>query len=119
MVDDNEVKIGQNKIGLNTTIQINIKTLIVIIGIIMSGLTTLYVNITSSMKSISDKSNIQIIDLTKEVRELKDQDLKELNRMIGNIDGKVEGIYRNLPNNNYNYHSNNRPIENQNPNIPN
>lgn len=117
-LNDNEIKLGQTKIGPNTTIQINLKTLFVVVGILMSGLTTMYLNISSSMKSISEKNAAQISDLTKEVRALKDQDLKELNRIVGNIDGKVEGIYRSLPGNSYSFPTGGPTIQNQTPQRP-
>lgn len=117
-LNDNEVQVGQRKIGPGTVIQVNLKTLIVVLGILLSGLTTIYFNLKSSMDSAAQKNAAQIDDLTKEVRALKDQDLKELNRIVGEIDGKVEGIYRNMPGNNYNYQPTGQSIQNQTPQRP-
>lgn len=118
-LNDNEVNIVERKIGPGTVIQINLKTLVVVLGILLSGVTTLYVSLTNSIKSNSEKSAAQITELAKEVRALKDQDLKELNRMVFEIDGKVEGIYRNMPGNSYNnYQPTGRPIQNQTPQRP-
>lgn len=112
-LNDNEIKVGDNKIGPNTIVQVNLKTLFVLIGVILSGMTGLYMN----MKSTADKSATQINDLAKELRELKDQDLKELNRMVYEIDGKVEGIYRGLERNS-NYRPTGQIIHNQTPQSP-
>lgn len=98
---DNEVKIGRNKIGPDTIIQVNLKTLIVFLGIVLSGLTTAWVNINKNIKESGEKASKETEEVAKDIKEIKDQDLKELSRKIYAIDGKVEVIYyqrnQNLP----------------------
>jgi hypothetical protein len=90
---DNEVKIGNTKIGPDTVIQINLKTLFIVLGIIMSAFTTAWVNINNNIKESSQKSSKETEEVAKDIKAIKDQDLKELSRKVYEIDGKVGVIF--------------------------
>lgn len=126
MPEDNEVVVnnGKNKVfGPNTVIQINLKTLIVILGIILSGLGTLWVNINSKIDKSNDSTNKQIDKISLKLETIRDQDLKQLdasvNRLQGNVDIILEMNQQRYRQSNLNILDNNiQPVSNIRPERP-
>lgn len=126
MPEDNEVVVnnGKNKVfGPNTVIQINLKTLIVILGIVLSGLGTLWVNINSKIDKSNDSTNKQIDKISLKLETIRDQDLKQLdasvNRLQGNVDIILEMNQQRYRQSNLNILDNNiQPVSNIRPERP-
>lgn len=121
-IEDNEVQIGPKKIGPNTVVQVNLKTLVIVLGFLGSGLWYVWSDISKKVEG-SNKSNFdQIENLKSEIRSIKDQDLKTISIQLNQVDGKVQGIFMNMqrdvynPNNNGN--SNRQPENLIKPNNP-
>lgn len=95
---DNEVIVGNGKnqrvLGPNTVIQINLKTLVIVIGLLLSGLTTAYYNLSSKISESDKKLSTQIDDLDKSLDGLKDQELKELRSKVDRISGQLDNTTR-------------------------
>jgi len=95
---DNEVIIGngrnQRVLGPNTVIQINLKTLVVVLGLLLSGLTTAWYNITSKIENSNEKTEKQIEKIYDKLETIKEQDLKQLrsdvDRMIGTSNNVIQ-----------------------------
>lgn len=95
---DNEVIIGngrnQRVLGPNTVIQVNLKTLVVVLGLLLSGLTTAWYNITSKIESSNEKTEKQIEKIYDKLETIKEQDLKQLrsdvDRMIGTSNNVIQ-----------------------------
>lgn len=97
-VSDNEVQVGKNKLSPNTIIQVNLKTLIIILSFISSGLVYLW----REVKSSSDSNMEKVVKLQEEIKAIKDQDLKTISIQLNQVDGKVQGIFMNLQRDIYN-----------------
>jgi hypothetical protein len=119
---DNEVIVGHNKIGPDTVIQVNLKTLIIVLGILLSGLTTAWLNLSGTIKSANEARTEDVKDLKSEIKKIKDEDLKTISVQLNQVDGKVQGIFMNMQReNNSNTQPINQPIRAtivQSPNIP-
>lgn len=108
-IEDNEVQIGPKKIGPNTVVQVNLKTLVIVLGFLGSGLWYVWSDISKKVEG-SNKSNFdQIENLKSEIRSIKDQDLKTISIQLNQVDGKVQGIFMNMQRDTYNPSNNNAP----------
>lgn len=95
MPEDNEVVVnnGKNQVfGPNTVIQINLKTLVIVLGVILSGLGTLWVNINSKIDKSNDSTNKQIDKISLKLETIRDQDLKQLDASVNRLQGNVDII---------------------------
>lgn len=105
-IKDNEVVMGNKKIGPETIIQINLKTLIIVLSFIISTAVTSWWN----LKGLIDKSNLKsaedIRELSKEIKSIKEQDLKTISIQLNQVDGKVQGIFMNMQRNSQNNNGN-------------
>ncbi|MFN7656239.1 MAG: hypothetical protein ACK5OW_00450 [bacterium] len=101
-IQDNEVNIGPQKIGPNTVIQINLKTLLTLLGILGSGLFYLWSDISNKVEAYNKSNYDQIETLKDEIRSIKDQDLKTISIQLNQVDGKVQGIFMNVQRDIYN-----------------
>jgi len=101
-IGDNEVQIGQRKISPNTVVQINLKTLVVVLGILGSGIMYVWNDITSTVENSNTNSKTQIESIKEEIKEIKNQDLKTISTQLNQVDGKVQGIFMNMQRNDYN-----------------
>lgn len=99
---DNEVQVGQRRIGGDTVIQINLKTVLVALGLLGSGLGFLWNNVTNKMDSYNTTTKTQVESLKEEIKEIKNQDLKTISTQLNQVDGKVQGIFMNMQRNDYN-----------------
>lgn len=90
---DNEVVIGngenQRVFGPSTVIQVNLKTLVIVIGLLLSGLTTSYYNLSTKIEKSDEKLSRQISDVDKSLEALKDQDIKEIRSNVDVIRGQL------------------------------
>jgi hypothetical protein len=120
-IKENEVQIGQTKIGPETVIQMNLKTLVIVLGFVLSGLTTAWVNLSMKISDSSNKNSESIDALAKDIKSMKEQDLKELSRKVYQIDGKIQGIFVDIQNDNKDEETNstNHPVNNIQPQKPN
>lgn len=91
-LSDNEVKVGDKKLNMNTTIQFNVKTLLILLSFMVSGIGFLWKEIKSSSESNKD----QVSRLQEEVKAIKEEDLKTISIQLNQVDGKVQGIFMNL-----------------------
>lgn len=98
----NEVNIGSTKIGPDTVIQLNLKTLVIVLGFLLSGLTTAWWNLSDSINKSNDSSAEDIKELQYDIKELKNQDLKTISIQLNQLDGKVQGIFMNMQRHGYN-----------------
>jgi len=117
---ENEVQVGQTKIGPETVIQMNLKTLVIILTFVLSGLTTAWVTLSMKISDSSKKNSESIDALAKDIRSMKEEDLKELSRKVYEIDGKVQVIFIDMQNGNRDRNSNstNQPVNNIQPQMP-
>lgn len=123
-VRDNEVDINGKRIGESTTITINLKTLVFIIGLIISGITTAYVSLSSKLSNYATSTQTDIKELSKDMKELRQQELPKMREDVSKIDTKVQIIYDFVNRSNYqqmfpnNNTSENNPVSNQTPQMP-
>jgi hypothetical protein len=119
---ENEVQVGQTKIGPETVIQMNLKTLVIILTFVLSGLTTAWVTLSMKISDSSKKNSESIDALSKDIKSMKEEDLKELSRKVYEIDGKVQVIFIDMQNGNRdrdrNSNSTNQPVNNIQPQMP-
>ena len=117
---ENEVQVGQTKIGPETVIQMNLKTLVIILTFVLSGLTTAWVTLSMKISDSSKKNSESIDALSKDIKSMKEEDLKELSRKVYEIDGKVQVIFIDMQNGNRDRSSNstNQPVNNIQPQMP-
>ena len=117
---ENEFQIGQTKIGPETVIQMNLKTLFIVLGFVLSGLTTAWVTLSMKISDSSKKNSESIDALSKDIKSMKEEDLKELSRKVYEIDGKVQVIFIDMQNGNRDRNSNstNQPVNNIQPQMP-
>lgn len=117
-LDDNEASIGRT-IGPNTMITVNLKTLVIALGIVLSGLTTIWVNLSAQIEKSNESTSKQIENVAIDVKEIKDQDLRELNRRVGEVSGNFEGFVKaqNAANNTTTSNQN-TPVSNLTPSLP-
>jgi NhaP-type Na+/H+ or K+/H+ antiporter len=117
---ENEVQVGQTKIGPETVIQMNLKTLVIILTFVLSGLTTAWVTLSMKISDSSKKNSESIDALSKDIKSMKEEDLKELSRKVYEIDGKVQVIFIDMQNGNRDRNSNstNQPVNNIQPQMP-
>jgi hypothetical protein len=117
---ENEVQVGQTKIGPETVIQMNLKTLVIVLGFVLSGLTTAWVTLSMKISDSSKKNSESIDALSKDIKSMKEEDLKELSRKVYEIDGKVQVIFIDMQNGNRDRNSNstNQPVNNIQPQMP-
>jgi hypothetical protein len=101
-LEDNEVKVGKSKIGPNTIIQLNLKTLIVVLGLLGSGLVYTWRDISNKVDSSRKTSSEEINELQNEIKAIKEQDLKTISVQLNQVDGKVQGIFMNVQKDVYN-----------------
>lgn len=88
-LDEGQVQVGNRKIGPDTVIQMNLKTLVIILGFLVSGLTTAWWNLSDKIENSKEDSSEQIKELTTEVKKLKDEDIKTLSKQVEGVDGKL------------------------------
>jgi hypothetical protein len=119
-LNENEVQVGQTKIGPETVIQMNLKTLVIILTFVLSGLTTAWVTLSMKISDSSKKNSESIEALAKDIRSMKEEDLKELSRKVYEIDGKVQVIFIDMQNGNRDRNSSsvNQPVNNIQPQMP-
>jgi septal ring-binding cell division protein DamX len=122
-IRDNEVDINGKKFGESTIITINLKTLVIIIGLIISGLTTAYVSLSSKISNYATSTQTDIKDLSKDMKELRQQELPKMREDVSKIDTKVQIIYDFVNRSNYqemfpSQNSSTRPVTNQTPQMP-
>jgi ABC-type phosphate/phosphonate transport system ATPase subunit len=122
-IRDNEVDINGKKFGESTIITINLKTLVIIIGLIISGLTTAYVSLSSKISNYATSTQTDIKDLSKDMKELRQQELPKMREDVSKIDTKVQIIYDFVNRSNYqqivpNNTPGNNSISNQTPQMP-
>ena len=123
---DNEVIIGngrnQRVLGPNTVIQVNLKTLVVVLGLLLSGLTTAWYNITSKIENSNEKTEKQIEKIYDKLETIKEQDLKQLrsdvDRMIGTSNRVVEKSQEEFRESNNFNSTESRPVDNNKPQMP-
>ena len=117
---ENEVQVGQRKIGPETVIQMNLKTLFIVLGFALSGLTTAWVSLSMKISDSSKKNSESIDALAKDIKSMKEEDLKELSRKVYEIDGKVQVIFIDMQNGNRdrNVSTTNQLVNNIQPQIP-
>lgn len=117
---ENEVQVGQRKIGPETVIQMNLKTLFIVLGFVLSGLTTAWVTLSMKISESSKKNSESIEALAKDIKSMKEEDLKELSRKVYEIDGKVQVIFIDMQNGNRDRNSSsvNQPVNNIQPQMP-
>ena len=118
---ENEVQVGQRKIGPETVIQMNLKTLFIVLGFALSGLTTAWISLSMKISDSSKKNSESIDALAKDIKSMKEEDLKELSRKVYEIDGKVQVIFIDMQNGNRDRETNstNHPVNNIQPQKPN
>ena len=123
-VKENEVDIGGKKISGDTVISINLKTLFIVLGFLLSGLTTAYVSLSSKISASSQTTSEEIKDLSKEMKELRQQEVPKIREDVKGIDSKVQIIYDFVNANKYremypnHQQSVQRPIGDQTPSAP-
>jgi hypothetical protein len=100
-VKENEVDIGGRKISGDTIITINLKTLFIVLGFLLSGLTTAYVSLSSKISASSQTTSEEIKDLSKEMKELRQQEVPKIREDVKGIDSKVQIIYDFVNRSNY------------------
>jgi len=117
---ENEVQVGQRKIGPDTVIQMNLKTLFIVLGFVLSGLTTAWVSLSMKISDSSNKNSESIEALAKDIKSMKEEDLKELSRKVYEIDGKVQVIFIDMQSGLSNKNTNvvNQPVSNIKPQMP-
>jgi hypothetical protein len=93
MPGENEVKIGETKIGPSTIIQLNLKFLFTLLSFLLSTAYGGYKLLDNSIKDLKKSNQEEITNLSKEIQSLKDQDLRVLSNRVHQVDGKVEGIF--------------------------
>lgn len=122
-VRDNEVDIGGKKISGDTVITINLKTLVIVLGFLVSGLTTAYVSLSGKISSSTQSTSEEIRDLSKEMKELRQQEIPKMREDVGKIDAKVQIIYDFVNRDNLRERFSNQtqtgtPVSNQMPIVP-
>lgn len=90
---DNEILIGNKKIGLNTTIKLNLKTLFIILGILYGGLSTVA---TITYFNLKEELSEQKNELKKEISDQKDFLIKEISDQKINIIFDLDYIKSNI-----------------------
>ncbi len=125
---DNEVVISNNQnkkvFGPNTVIEVNLKTLLVVLSILLSMLTTAWVNITSRIEKSAEKTQQQIEKVSEKLETIRDQDLKQLrsdvDRMIGTSSRELERNQQQFRESNQSQivQTNNQVIDNIKPQLP-
>jgi hypothetical protein len=98
-LNEGEVQVGNRKIGPETVIQVNLKTLVIILGFLVSGLTTAWWNLSEKIEKSEVKSSSEIQELTTEVKKLKDEDIKSLAKQVQGVDGKLLDFFIKLQGN--------------------
>lgn len=120
---DNEVIIGnvrnQRVFGPNTVVQINLKTLVIVLGFLLSGLTTAWYNITNKIEKSNEKTEKQIEKIYDKLETIKEQDLKQLRSDVDRIIGTSNNVIQrsqeefresgNITNNSTTQAKNNKP----------
>ena len=123
---DNEVAInnGQNQrvFGPNTVIQVNLKTLLIVLGLLLSGLTTAWININSKIDKSNQYMENEVKSISGKIEAIREQDLKPLNinvsYMRGKIDAQLEKDQREFRENNNTQNSQAIPTDNLKPSLP-
>jgi hypothetical protein len=95
-IKDSEILFGDKKINSDTIIQLNLKTLVVLLSFIVSTATTAWWNLKTSIDSNNQKTFKDIEKLSDEIKSIKEQDLKTISIQLNQVDGKVQGIFLNL-----------------------
>ena len=121
--EDNEVLIGngnnQRVIGPSTVIQINLNTLVIVIGILLSGLTTAWVNITNRIESSNEKTQTELKELSQKIETIKDENIKNLKSELELLKKPVNSVILERQNQlNQNTNTNVESVENAVPNLP-
>ena len=121
--EDNEVLIGngnnQRVIGPSTVIQINLKTLVIVLGILLSGLTTAWVNITNRIESSNEKTQTELKELSQKIETIKDENIKNLKSELELLKKPVNSVILERQNQlNQNTNTNVESVENAVPNLP-
>lgn len=118
---DNEVVINngnnQRVLGPNTVIQVNLKTLVFVLGLLISGLTAVWININSKIESSNQYMKEEVKSIQGKIDAIRDQDLKSLNAnvsyMRGKIDAQLEKDQKEFRESNLNQNnSTQQPVEN-------
>ena len=101
-IGDNEVQVGQKTIGPNTVVQVNLKTLLIVLGILGSAIGYVWKDISGKVENSNTNSKTQIESIKDEIKEIKNQDLKTISIQLNQVDGKVQGIFMNMQRNDFN-----------------
>ena len=123
---DNEVFInndGNQKVfGPNTVIQINLKTLLIVLGILFSGLTTVWININSKIDKSNQYMENEVKSISGKIEAIREQDLKQLNinvsYMRGKIDAQLEKDQKEFRESNNSQINQIVPVDNLQPKLP-
>ena len=100
-VDNDEIKVGNSKVGLNTNVRLTVKTLIAILGLLWLGLTTIagyaYFNLKTEIELRNDTVKKENDDLKEYIKtELKEslvivnEDIKTMIREQGDMKGDIK-----------------------------
>lgn len=124
---ENEVVVnnaGNQKVfGPNTVIQINLKTLVVALGLIISGLSTAYYSLSSKIEKSNEKTTKDIEVVSNKLEKIKDEDLSPLKDQVNYIRGQLGNVVNENQNelrqtNRINRANESVNVENQNPTLP-
>ena len=88
-LEEGQVRVGNRKIGPETVIQMNLKTLVIILGFLVSGLTTAWWSLSDKIEKSEQSSSSEIKEISLELKKLKDEDLKTLSKQVEGVDGKL------------------------------
>jgi len=100
-IKDEEIQIGQNKVGLSSVIKLNVKTLLLIIGILYGGLSTVatigYFNLRAEIELVQEDTKNKMNDAKNDVEEELDEslhivrdDVKRLIKEQGDLKGDIK-----------------------------
>ena len=104
-VKDNEVNVDGKTIGPNTVIQVNLKTLVIVIGIIISSITTAWWKLSDQVSDASKSAKEDVKSIRDDLNQLKAEDLKVLSVQVNQVDGKVQTMFMFLQQTNTNQNS--------------
>lgn len=122
--EDNQVVISngnnQRVIGPSTVIQVNLKTLMIVLGILLSGLTTAWVNITGRIESSNERTQIELKELSQKIETIKDENIKNLKSELELLKKPVNSVILERQNQLQNQNTNisTSSVENAVPSLP-
>lgn len=100
-IKDDEIQIGEKKIGMGSVIKLNVKTLLVIVGLLYGGLSTVatigYFNLKQEIELTKQETKKQVSESEEDVeKEMKEtlqivrSDIKGLIKEQGDLKGDIK-----------------------------